>query len=368
MLPEKKNEGPILSQSLFNAVRAPSNSFRSHAASTVIHTLLILALLLITIPAIRNEAKRHRVDEVTLIAPQLPDYQPRLIPHPQPLEKSLAPVLIRAYVKPKTPVTKPVLDTPVPVKSAAIKPPVITPAPEIKEIAPTPAPQVLAAKPSVPAPKPEVHTGSFQNVDAALTPQKPKALKVGAFGDPTGALPSDHPRQSAIEVARLGAFDRPEGSGQTGGGGKTLAGAVHQTSFGDGGESPASTHPAASKNLASIHTGAFETPASAPQIASATPPINKPVVPAVTPVEILSKPQPVYTSEARNLKLEGEVSLEVVFQSNGSLRVIRVVDGLGHGLDEAAKHAALQVRFRPATRSGVPVDSNATIRITFQLT
>jgi TonB family protein len=64
--------------------------------------------------------------------------------------------------------------------------------------------------------------------------------------------------------------------------------------------------------------------------------------------------------------LEGQVSLDVVFQSNGSVRILRVAKGLGHGLDEAAEHAALQVRFRPATRDGVPVDSNATIHITFE--
>ncbi len=149
-----------------------------------------------------------------------------------------------------------------------------------------------------------------------------------------------------------------------------MAGAVRQTSFGNGGESSASARAAAGKNLGSVHTGAFgETPGAAPpQTASAATAPAKPVVPAVTPVEILSKPKPTYTLEARNLKLEGQVELEVVFQSDGSLRVIRVVEGLGHGLDEAAKRAALQVRFRPATRAGTPVDSNATIRITFQLT
>ena len=94
----------------------------------------------------------------------------------------------------------------------------------------------------------------------------------------------------------------------------------------------------------------------------------KPAEPAMTPVEILSKPKPVYTDEARNLKLEGQVSLEVLFLSNGSMRIVRVVHGLGHGLDEAAEQAAMQVRFRPAMRGGIPVDTSATIRITFQLT
>ncbi len=90
--------------------------------------------------------------------------------------------------------------------------------------------------------------------------------------------------------------------------------------------------------------------------------------PASAPAEILFKPKPVYTREARDLKLEGQVSLEVVFQSSGVVRIIRVLHGLGHGLDEAAEQAAQQIRFRPATRAGVPVDTTATLYITFQVT
>ena len=77
--------------------------------------------------------------------------------------------------------------------------------------------------------------------------------------------------------------------------------------------------------------------------------------PATTPVEITFKPNPVYTDEARSLKLEGEVLLEVSFSANGTLHVNRVVRGLGHGLDEAAIAAANKIRFKPALRDGQPV-------------
>ena len=39
--------------------------------------------------------------------------------------------------------------------------------------------------------------------------------------------------------------------------------------------------------------------------------------PATTQVEIISKPSPIYTQEARQLKLEGEVLLEVLFTAGG---------------------------------------------------
>jgi TonB family protein len=84
-------------------------------------------------------------------------------------------------------------------------------------------------------------------------------------------------------------------------------------------------------------------------------------------VEILSKPNPVYTEEGRKLGLQGEVVLAVVFTASGKLRVLRVVQGLGHGLDESAWRAAEQIRFKPAQRDGQPMDFRATVRVVFQL-
>ena len=91
------------------------------------------------------------------------------------------------------------------------------------------------------------------------------------------------------------------------------------------------------------------------------------VAPAPTAVEILSKPRPLYTEEARRLRIEGEVVLEVLFASTGSARVERILRGLGHGLDEAAVESAMRIEFRPALRAGQPVDQTATVHITFQL-
>jgi hypothetical protein len=44
-----------------------------------------------------------------------------------------------------------------------------------------------------------------------------------------------------------------------------------------------------------------------------------------------------------------------------------VVRGMGHGLDEAAIAAANKIRFKPAQRSGSPVDSTAIVHVMFQL-
>jgi TonB family protein len=85
------------------------------------------------------------------------------------------------------------------------------------------------------------------------------------------------------------------------------------------------------------------------------------------PVEILAKPKPIYTDEARAKKIEGDVLLQVVFTASGEVRVERVVQGLGYGLDQSAEAAARQIRFRPALQGGQPVDFAAVVHITFEL-
>jgi TonB family protein len=90
-------------------------------------------------------------------------------------------------------------------------------------------------------------------------------------------------------------------------------------------------------------------------------------LPKTTAVEIVSKPRPLYTQEARRLRIEGEVLLEVLFTASGTARVERVLRGLGHGLDESAAASVADIQFRPAQRAGQPVDQTATVHITFQL-
>jgi len=85
------------------------------------------------------------------------------------------------------------------------------------------------------------------------------------------------------------------------------------------------------------------------------------------PVEILRKPKPAYTEAARQLGIEGEVALRIHPGADGRLKVLSVVSGLGHGLDENAAIAATQIQFRPATREGQPVDQIAVLRVQFQL-
>jgi TonB family protein len=89
--------------------------------------------------------------------------------------------------------------------------------------------------------------------------------------------------------------------------------------------------------------------------------------PVTEPLEILYKPRPAYTGEARRAHIEGDVVLEVLFTGAGTLRVLKVIRGLGYGLEQNALDAAAKIRFRPAREDGHAVDTVAQVRISFQL-
>jgi TonB family protein len=129
------------------------------------------------------------------------------------------------------------------------------------------------------------------------------------------------------------------------------------------GEVTARPAPAAAKPPPQVTTFADPPPAP-PRPAPQAPPPPR----ADRPVEVLYKPTPGYTDDARAQHIEGEVTLEVEFSAAGQVRVLRVVHGLGHGLDEMAQRAAEQIRFKPATSKGTPVDFRANLTILFRLT
>src|SRR5262249_7688606 len=76
----------------------------------------------------------------------------------------------------------------------------------------------------------------------------------------------------------------------------------------------------------------------------------------VTPPSVLSRVEPQYTEEARRARCEGTVVLEVIIKRDGTVNVLRVVRGLGFGLDESAVQALKQWQFKPGMRDGIPVD------------
>jgi TonB family protein len=212
-----------------------------------------------------------------------------------------------------------------------------------------------------------IHTGEFSTGSSATPTLNVPAQKVqtGGFGDPNGLKGEGKPGAHLVAAA-TGSFDMPQGpgSGNGTGGAKGMKGTVASAGFGNGvtigGNGDGRSN---GRGNAAVATGAF----GQQELSHGTPKPQLDSGPPTNAVEITFKPNPVYTDEARNLRLEGEVLLEVMFAANGQLHVNRVVRGLGHGLDEAAVSAANKMRFKPALRNGQPVDSTAVVHVVFQL-
>ncbi len=85
------------------------------------------------------------------------------------------------------------------------------------------------------------------------------------------------------------------------------------------------------------------------------------------PPKIIRMVSPRYTEEARAAGVEGLVKLEVIVDSRGRVREVRVVRKIGYGLDESAMAALRQAKFKPAIYKGNPVACRLIIPIRFVL-
>jgi TonB family protein len=287
--------------------------------SVVLHAA-IFAVVLIVVPIRATEkpsTPRRRSIAVFILPatelvklPSAPVVAPRLPARPAP------PRPMRELARAEVP-------KPLPVATIVAKP-----------VEPALAPLVPAAAPAFerpierPAIQRPLETGVFERTNGARTSQAAAAVTTGGFGNAAAS-----PRGAANGAVTTGGF---------------------------GSEAPAPRRVANGE----VQTAGFDQRASAP----AQPPVAALTKPIERPVEIVFKPTPEYTDEARSAHIEGTVSLELTFTAAGDVRVLRVVRGLGHGLDEAAQRAALRIRFTPAQSDGRPVDSRATVHITFRLT
>ena len=87
----------------------------------------------------------------------------------------------------------------------------------------------------------------------------------------------------------------------------------------------------------------------------------------VLPPRLLREVKAAYTEEARRANVEGEVVLEIVVRRDGSVSDVRLLNGLGRGLNERAIAAVRQWRFAPATRLGQAVDVIVEVAVEFKL-
>ncbi len=202
------------------------------------------------------------------------------------------------------------------------------------------------------------------------------STKTGGFGDPMGV----HPNAGATRPGTVAAYGSFQSAvGDSAGAGAARAGKVGGVNFGSGyangvpggsgrgkvasvGFSDGMTGGTGNGPRGKVSQGAFKD-----NTAVETPKVMVANTGNETTVEVISHPKPEYTPEAKQLKIQGDVVLEVRFSADGRCHVIRVVRGLGHGLDEQAIRVAEATHFKPATRDGRPVDITTYYRIDFQL-
>jgi TonB family protein len=336
----------------------PENKLRPGAFAISSSAQLAFAAILVSLPLLFPEPLAlHMVYQVTPVAAPITEAP---TPREQPVEQ---------------PKSDPVPEKPAePVRVAKLfaPQPLVAPKPKTLERLNTEVPKldpVLArtkfdtsvAEPE--RPREPVKTGVLNTGSSAEPTLRVAAEKVqtGGFGDPHG-FASAVPDPKRGNVARLGSFELPSGPGYGNGtgGANGVRGAVASAGFGNGVAAPGT----ARGTQGPVRSGAFGSVEIAPATKSA--PKHAEEAP-IQPVVIVSKPSPTYTDEARKLGIEGEVLVEVIFQASGQVQTVRVVKGLGHGLDEAALHAAEQIRFKPALQEGHAVDFPAIAHIVFQL-
>jgi len=349
-MPVKPDPG----RATFGLLPEPERSPGSFITSIVINGL-ILAIMLYLGATAKQVIDQHRYEETLLILPAKPK-------PPEP--------------KPKLP-PPPKVEPPKPIEVKYEAPKIIVPRPEPKPEKPIQmevklaVPVIKEAKPAVilaPQPKSALAAAAMPAQDNHV---KPSTAPVH-LGQTFGVTPNPNAKGPATVAAIGNEYGNMRGPAIAPHGVPGSTGIGDGTKFGNNNGKPGGR--VASVGVPSIATAA--PPSTVGKVAAAGIPAAPTVVaaaprpvaePRATSLEVISKPQPEYTTEAKQLRVQGDVILRVTFTARGQVLVQGVVHGLGHGLDEEARRVAQQIRFRPATRNGQAVDMTTNITITFQL-
>jgi len=336
----------------FGVLDAGHQSKQSLFVSTVFNVVAALVIIVISAAAKKSLDQRILLSRVTFqpVPEKVEPIKPKFVP-PPPKPVLPEPPRIETHL-PRIVVIKPP-DVPKPpeVKMEAVKPVIAPPAPT-RVVA-------IAAPQAVNLAKPQA--ASVVNNDA-----HPSAVSLGSANAPVLHGP-------AVSSVNLGRGLPGMNSAGTGGGPPST-----KVNLGNG--SPGgSLHGNGVVAVVGIPhgvpaaTGTSQV-ASQVNLGQVTPPPMPKAAPApVAPLQrtepkVLYKPRPEYTEEARQLHIEGIITLHIRVMPNGSVLVLNVVNDLGHGLADSAKRAALATKFEPATdTTGQPITWEGVVTVTFQL-
>jgi len=351
-----------LNRANFGLLPTEEGRFGSFGISLGVNLAIAGLAILLSIAGVHQVQKHEMVS--TLIFPSAP---PKPIP-PPPVPR------VHVFAPP------PKLEQP---KIVIPKPTPVVEPPKMEEIrVHEEAPKLAPAPPRRVTPPPQPKVGLFSSSHPTMVANNHErpSTHTGGFGDPEGVRPNPNASRPAT-IAAVGSFQGTPGVGAPGAG-AARRGSVHGVDFGSGVENGVpggrDTHgTVASAGFSNGVIGGTGRPGGTGRVAQsgfggtgygqAAPGVHRTEAVNSTPLKILNKPNPGYTAEARRLKIEGDVTLQVRFTASGQVEVLRVVNGLGYGLDQLAQDAARRIQFKPATRDGHPVDEVTIIRVTFQL-
>lgn len=341
----------------FGVLNDGSQSKGSLFTSVTLNILLAFCAIVIGEAAkktIDKHIKLTHLDEPIPMKKEEPPPPPKIkikIPPPPPVAKIEPPKIKLPDVKlpdvPKPPEIK--MATPVPV---------VTPAPP-KIVQPPPAPKVVSLAQAMPASVPNnsphptaVALGSTTNPIAVSNKPSTTAINLGNKGM-SGMPASNNGAGPASTVVNLGSGS-PNGQNMHASGPVAVAGIPKGV--------PGGTGPLNAK-------GTVAGPVNLGQ--NTPPPMPKPVGPSTnskSAPKVLFKPKPEYTAEAKQLHIEGNVTVRIRVSSTGAVQVLGVTSDLGHGLGESAIRAVQATRFSPATdESGRPIDWEGVVNVQFLL-
>ena len=343
----------------FGVLNDGQRSKKATITSISINVLIAFALLFLVKAA--TVKPKQKLAELTS-----PIHEVKPEPPPPPKPK------IKLPPPPPPPKLPPVPPPPVP--PPPVPPPPVPPPPTPPPPVPTPPqpkPVVMAPpklQPAPPAPRAVNLMGSAAHVPN--NDAHPSAVRLGSPDNPL--KPMSGP---AVQRVSMGVAGMPGMPGSNTGSGPRAV----NVSMGSGSPSGSNLNATSPRPVAGIATGtvgshgpltgtvqklAMNNPAPVPTMAQ---PQVQTHVAKSTPT-LVYKPEPVYTEEAKNMHLEGNVSVRIRVTADGSVQVLEIVHGLGHGLDEAAKTAAQGTRFKPALdATGNPVPWEGVVTVKFQM-
>jgi TonB family protein len=337
----------------FGVLNDGTQSKTSTITSLLLNSFVAFVIIIIGAAAKKTIDKKDRLTELTEPIPikKVEPAKPKILP-PKPKLPEVPKIVAEA---PKIVLPKVLPDIPKPVEAKMDQPKPILLPPAPKVIQEQAAPKIVnLTHPSPPAlvnnsPHPAaVALGSANNPLSPPTAAGPAKIDLGNRG--VAGMPSSNTGAGRPTTVNLAGSGSPGGVNH-GTGVQAIQGIKLGVAGGTG--------------TAAAHAGQVNLGQAVP------PPMPKPAAAAAaqsTAPKVLSKPKPEYTADAIQAHVEGVVTLHIKVLTNGSVEVVGVTNGLGHGLDESAKRAILATKFKPATdASGNPIEWDGIVNVAFQL-